>query len=166
MNLNNSEIIKNSVDIRDVCELYGAAFNTMGRGCCPFHDDKHPSASVKNGRFHCYVCNLHLDIFDFVMKVTGCSFQDAISALNSAFSLGLDVHGKFNHEDYKRATEARERKQRALEAFRAEYKAKNDLFAKLQRMEKPNNADDFGEYAAALGKMAELEQWLSDNPWR
>ena len=35
--------------------------------CCPFHDDKHPSAVLwKNGVFHCSTCNLSLTPYQFV----------------------------------------------------------------------------------------------------
>ena len=83
--------IKARVDIRDVAESYGVHFDERRQGKCPFHDDRHPSASIKNGRFHCYVCGLHLDIFEFVQQFDGCSFNGAKERLNDMFRLGLDL---------------------------------------------------------------------------
>jgi hypothetical protein len=44
--------------------------------CCPFHDDKHPSASINQAPsgfwyFHCFVCNIHEDVWALRSRVTG-----------------------------------------------------------------------------------------------
>lgn len=50
--------IKATVDIRDVAELYGVHFGARNQARCPFHEDKHPSASIKTGGFTamCAIC--------------------------------------------------------------------------------------------------------------
>ena len=53
-----------------------------GKAICPFHAEKTPSFSVKNGRFHCFGCQERGDTVDFVMKAKSMNFRDAVSYLN------------------------------------------------------------------------------------
>jgi DNA primase len=55
--------------------------------CCPFHADKHPSFFVneEKGLFHCFGCQASGDVFDFVMKLNGFSFREALA------DLGMDT---------------------------------------------------------------------------
>jgi DNA primase len=57
-----------------------------GRGymaCCPFHDDATASMSVGavEGRFHCFGCGASGDVIDYVRRLRGCGFTDAVRAL-------------------------------------------------------------------------------------
>lgn len=61
----------------------GATFKGSKTCTCPFHDDKHPSAEVKQHSdghylFICYVCMLYLDVFDVRAKHRGCDVGDAL----------------------------------------------------------------------------------------
>lgn len=48
-------------------------------GCCPIHSEKSPSFTVfSDMRAHCFGCGIHLNIFQLVQKMDGCSFQDAV----------------------------------------------------------------------------------------
>ena len=53
--------------------------------CCPFHDDKNPSASIyaskKTGkpRFHCHPCNLNLGWADVLALASGRPVEDILS---------------------------------------------------------------------------------------
>ena len=55
-----------------------------GNSCrCPFHDDKHPSASIHHDqdgawRFHCFVCGLKLDVFDVIARREGRALADVL----------------------------------------------------------------------------------------
>ncbi len=53
-------------------------------GCCPFHDDTTPSLSVDAvpDRFHCFGCGASGDVIDFVQRLHGISFLDAVAALD------------------------------------------------------------------------------------
>ncbi|MCP9759179.1 hypothetical protein EGI20_07620 [Aquitalea sp. S1-19] len=53
--------------------------------CCPFHDDRHPSASIyRDGGFHCHACGVHCrDVLDFHQRVTGLGFKQAAQALGA-----------------------------------------------------------------------------------
>ena len=50
---------------------------------CPFHDDKHPSASIHHDednvwRFHCFTCQWKGDVFDVLARQSGRSVADVL----------------------------------------------------------------------------------------
>ena len=59
-------------------------------GLCPFHKEKTPSFSVnqERGFFHCFGCKEHGTAIDFVMKLEGCTFPEALR--NLADRTGVD----------------------------------------------------------------------------
>lgn len=163
--------IKESVDIRAVCELYGVHFiGGRNQALCPFHDDKNPSASVKNGRFHCFVCDLHLDCFDFVQQITGCDFRGAMEILNQAFGLGLDLKKPIPTAEMRKIRSERQEKERRLQAYRKNYEEHQKEFIALRRITRMcSPAPDkpyMGGYAWALGRLEQLEEYFADHPWR
>ena len=48
-------------------------------GLCPFHKERTPSFAVCSSRqrFKCFGCGVHGDVFDFVQRIEGVSFQKA-----------------------------------------------------------------------------------------
>ncbi|MFC8797544.1 DNA primase [Promicromonospora sp. NPDC057138] len=52
-------------------------------GLCPFHDERSPSFNVRPsvGRYHCFGCGEGGDVIEFVMKMDGLSFTEAIEYL-------------------------------------------------------------------------------------
>jgi len=162
-----ARLIKESVDIRAVCEMYGMDFSNRGQACCPFHDDKNPSASVKNGRFHCFVCNLHLDIFDFVQQITGCDFKTAKETLNAAFGLGLDLKKPIPTDQMRKIQAERREKQAQLEAYRDDYNEHQSEFIALRRLVRAHGLhSDMGLYAWAVGRLEQLDEYFIEKPWR
>lgn len=159
--------IKAAVDIRDVAERYGVHFGARNQANCPFHDDRHPSASIKNGRFHCYVCGLHLDIFEFVQQMDGCDFNGAKERLNDLFRLGLNLKKPASSEEINRKKAEWERREAELAAYRSEYEDKQEEFIRLYRIPKPPpDSPLWGQYARLMGRMDYLEWWFSENRWR
>lgn len=72
----------------DIVELVGqrVALKRAGKdwkGLCPFHDDKNPSFQVSPtlGRYRCWSCGEHGDVFTWVMKTQNVDFVEAMRIL-------------------------------------------------------------------------------------
>jgi len=53
------------------------------KGLCPFHDERSPSFTVRPsvGRWHCFGCGEGGDVIEFVMRMDGLSFAEAVEYL-------------------------------------------------------------------------------------
>ncbi len=72
----------------DIVEIVGAhvRLRRAGRnfvGLCPFHNEKTPSFSVnaERGFFHCFGCGAGGSVFNFIMKVEGLTFPEAVRTI-------------------------------------------------------------------------------------
>lgn len=85
INDNATDQIKSKLSIVDLISEYiqvtkqGAGFKAL----CPFHNEKTPSFHVSEERqtWHCFGCSLGGDIFDFVMRIEGVEFKEALKLL-------------------------------------------------------------------------------------
>lgn len=75
--------------MREVAARCGIAVDAHGRCLCPFHDDHTPSMQLYNGTrgWYCWVCGEGGDAVDFIRKLYGLSFPDAVARLRSEFDL-------------------------------------------------------------------------------
>lgn len=82
------------------------------KGLCPFHSERTPSFHVnpKKRIYHCFGCNETGDVFNFLMRLEGISFNEALVRL--AASVGLEVPGHDSPMD----SEATRLRQAAFEA--------------------------------------------------
>lgn len=84
--------------MRQVAGRYGYEPNRSGFLRCPFHSGDH-TASLKiypdDRGWYCFGCHRGGGPVEFVMELEGLPFREAISKLNSDFSLGLTLF----HED-------------------------------------------------------------------
>jgi len=83
----------------DIVEIVGAQvrLRRAGRnfvGLCPFHNEKTPSFSVnaERGFFHCFGCGAGGTVFDFVMRVEGLTFFEALQSLARRYGIVLPEH--------------------------------------------------------------------------
>lgn len=78
--------IKQLVSMGDVLARYGLEVNSKGFMKCPFHaggNEKTPSFQLrKNNTFKCFGCDANGSVIDFVMRMEGCSFKQAIEKLD------------------------------------------------------------------------------------
>ena len=80
----------------DIVEVIGAhvRLKRTGRnfvGLCPFHQEKTPSFSVnaERGFFHCFGCNAGGSVFNFIMKIEGLTFPEAVRSLAQRYGIEL-----------------------------------------------------------------------------
>ena len=77
--------IRRRINILDVVSTH-VTLKRSGRrytGLCPFHSEKTPSFTVNPelGFFYCFGCHAGGDVFDFVMRMGGVAFPDALADL-------------------------------------------------------------------------------------
>ena len=83
----------------DIIEIIGShvRLRRAGRnfvGLCPFHNEKTPSFSVnaERGFFHCFGCGVGGSAFDFIMRVEGLTFGEALRSLAKKYGVTLPEH--------------------------------------------------------------------------
>ena len=86
--------IRRRLNILDVVSAH-VTLKRSGRrytGLCPFHSEKTPSFTVNPelGFFYCFGCHAGGDVFDFVMRMGGVSFPDALADLADRAGLRLE----------------------------------------------------------------------------
>jgi len=77
--------LKKNIDLVSVVEAAGVELIFTGkkhRRLCPLHDEKTPSFFIfQDNRFKCFGCGEYGDLIDFVQKMYGLSFKDALNHL-------------------------------------------------------------------------------------
>ncbi|MDO8432713.1 MAG: DNA primase [Candidatus Binatus sp.] len=80
----------------DIVEIVGAhvRLRRAGRnfvGLCPFHNEKTPSFSVnaERGFFHCFGCGAGGSVFNFIMRVEGLNFPEAVRSFAKKYGVAL-----------------------------------------------------------------------------
>jgi DNA primase len=86
--------IRRRISILDVVSAH-VTLKRSGRrytGLCPFHSEKTPSFTVNPelGFFYCFGCHAGGDVFDFVMRMGGVAFPDALTELAGRAGIRLE----------------------------------------------------------------------------
>ena len=91
------EELRNRADIVEVIGAHVRLRRVGNRfsGLCPFHNEKTPSFSVspERGFFHCFGCGAGGTVFNFVMRIEGLSFPEAVSSLAARYGIALPERG-------------------------------------------------------------------------
>lgn len=167
-----AEKIKSLITMRDIFQKYGFEVDRNGFLCCPFHAEK--TASLKaykdDTRWHCFGCGAGGDVITFVMMLYHINFAGAIMRINSDFALGLTSERPDSRTIAKIARE-KAKKQRELDAYRAEYNKKILEYRRLwhaKLFSKPKYIGDDvkEEYVQACRKLPVLEHYFDTHDWR
>ncbi|HEU4390837.1 MAG TPA: DNA primase [Blastocatellia bacterium] len=105
-----AEDVKNQSDIVRVVSDYLTLKKRGGSywACCPFHSEKSPSFHVHPGKgiFKCFGCGTGGGVFDFVMQIEGCSYQEAVRIV--ADKSGVPIPQFSESESHGRSAQERE----------------------------------------------------------
>jgi DNA primase len=89
-----AQLVKQQVDIVRIVGEYLKLRKTGAQnytGLCPFHKEKTGSFSVNatHGYYYCFGCHEKGDVFNFVMKMEGLSFPEAVRAVATKAGIAL-----------------------------------------------------------------------------
>ena len=90
--------VKENIDIVQAAEYYGITVK-QNTALCPFHDDRNPSMSFKNGFFRCWSCDEKGSVIDLVIKLFDLSPLEAAKKLDSDFNLNINSDIKPSSEE-------------------------------------------------------------------
>lgn len=93
--------VKESSDIVEVISQY-VHLKRSGRnyfGLCPFHNEKSPSFSVSPDKqiFHCFGCGVGGNVINFISKIEGIGFKEAVENLAERANITLPT--TFNNKE-------------------------------------------------------------------
>ncbi len=102
------QLTKEIKDRLALSSVVGVAVELKGRapnfsGLCPFHQEKTPSFHVRDqvGRFKCFGCGASGDAFEFVMRLRGISFAEAVKELAAKAGILVETHRKPDEKSVK-----------------------------------------------------------------
>ncbi|WP_231293789.1 CHC2 zinc finger domain-containing protein [Thermoanaerobacterium thermosaccharolyticum] len=89
---NNFKYVKSNISLLQAIELYG--FMPVKKGShyfivCPFHADKNPSLAIYEDVYHCFGCQAHGDVIDFVSRYFNLTPSEALEKLAQDFGIAL-----------------------------------------------------------------------------
>ena len=133
--------IKSRLTTKEVLLYYGFEPNRMGEICCPFHSEKTPSLKIYDGDrgWTCFGCHKGGDAINFVREYFGLTFTDAISKINTDFSLGLPIGQKMD-------------RRQQLEAERQAFIRRREINAEKKKRQELDEA-----YQSALAEWIRLD---------
>ena len=96
--------LKASVDLAALVRSRGITLTPKGKdlmGLCPFHSERTASFSVtpSTNLFHCFGCDAAGDAFNFLMKLDGIDFPEAVRRLSGTPHNGTQQHTSENVPD-------------------------------------------------------------------
>ena len=165
------EIILSRVTPEMVIERYTGQRSRHKKYCCPFHNDQHPSLSVKGTHWRCWSCGENGDVFDFVQKYFGIGFREALHKLNDDYALGIDLKGKPVIDPLEKlwilvAEEVRNHNKAECERHSSEINNEINKLIATRRilMQHGADEDELAKYDAEIDSLQEYESALDGKP--
>ncbi len=119
--------------------------------------------------WHCYGCHSGGSVIDFVMKLFGLSFQQALVRLDHDFRLNI-TNEKPDMRQIAKLKAEQKRKEKELQDYRALHNDKVNEFKRLFanfRDFAPKITEEINpKYVEACHKMPQLQWWLEENPYK
>lgn len=151
-------MIVKPVPILDQVRNEGIDLSKRGKvymGLCPFHSEKTPSFSVypETGRFYCYGCQEKGDAIDFIRKLKGISFPEALTYL------GIEGDSRYGKHIKDKGIARRRALIKAFERWRIEYYCEMANSYQMFRWltTKIKTEDDLEQYGYVYHKIVILE---------
>jgi hypothetical protein len=165
-----AEQVKALVSMEDILRHYGFPTARRGRIPCPLHNGKDNNFSYRDGYFKCFVCGEHGSVIDFVMKLFGIDFKQAVIRIDSDFGLGL-TEIRPDPGERSKILEARRREAERAKRVKGEYAAAEREFRYWWFVKKyfapvDPDAEIDPLYAEALKRIPALEYYLDENLWK
>ena len=167
---NAASVIKDTVDMQTVLDLYGYSAK-HGKMVCPFHGDKNASLQIykNNGRhsgWHCFGCGRGGSVIDFVMEHENCDFITAVKAIDNALGLQLlETANLFDMRRRKNDQELYDKVKAALDAYYdAAYESLEqmfrDRFGRLRNIEDKQTQDRTAEEWTLMETIPETLRYI------
>ncbi|MEW6350548.1 MAG: DNA primase [Thermodesulfobacteriota bacterium] len=125
------QVISGYVDLKKAGKDY--------RGICPFHGDKDPSLYVSphKGIFYCFGCATGGSVFNFLMKIEGIPFAEAVRVLAARYGIELTID-----EHWRESKDQKDRLLRCLglahQRFRENLRASREAREYVDRRDIPS----------------------------
>ena len=103
--------------------------------CCPFHEEKTPSFTYKEGIFTCFGCGAKGDQVEFVRKYFDLDYIDALKKIDQDFGFGV-YDNELSDDERKKIRDRqvlRERQRKVEQAFELEYIKACDELAEVDK---------------------------------
>ena len=99
--------IKDTVSAREAGEAMGLEIR-RGRCRCPLHggNDFNCVLYAGNRGFYCHVCKSGGDVLSFAQRYYDMSFKDTVAWFNATFHMGLELEGRMDPQETRRAENA------------------------------------------------------------
>lgn len=159
------DLIRRTVSAREAAERFGLTVNRHGKARCPWHNDKNPSLSFRDGYCHCFVCLKGGSCIDIAAQLLGLSPAEAAAEVAREFGIAafteIDPAEARKRREELAAAKARaeKEKQEAADRFNLICDALHEAERRLDNMIERYgmSAGETDAFWRLLGKKASLE---------
>jgi hypothetical protein len=125
------DAVKAATDLAELVNESGIEISRSKMAHCPFHDDARPSLLVKGGRWRCFGCGEHGDVFDWCERYYRMDTAQALRYL--AARAGFGPAGPGPSPDAQAAGRRRELRDRFFSWMHDERGKNADLIRRLDK---------------------------------